>query len=70
MPIHLFELKTHLHTRLTAFARNPRVAGSVYAALAGMALWLIAQAAGTGDFAAALTALAGTAAGAGAPVRG
>lgn len=66
MPIHLSELKTHLRTRLATFARNPRVAGSVYAALAGMALWPIAQAAGAGDFAAALTALAGAAAGVGA----
>lgn len=66
MPIHLSELKTHLRTRPTAFARNPRVAGSVYAALAGMALWPVAQAVGAGDFAAAITALAGTAAGVGA----
>jgi len=61
-----FGLKAYLRARFATFARNPRVVSSVYATLAGMALWSVAQAVGDSDLAAILTTLAVTAAGVGA----
>lgn len=51
MNIKISEPKGHLRARLATFAGNSHVVSPVYATLAGMALWPVAQAVGAGDLA-------------------